>query len=79
MIMVSQCYTVYSSNHITIVNIRYKIESPSKGHFGTSYFVPCREAVLFLEVEMYCIAYILLGKLEVSLVERLSLSWRVLY
>ena len=31
------------------------VEPPSKGHFGTSHFVPCREAVLFLEVEMHCI------------------------
>ncbi len=28
---------------------------PSKGHVGTSHFVPCREVVLFSEVEMYCI------------------------
>ncbi len=25
----------------------------SRGHFGVSYFVPCREAVFFSEVEMY--------------------------
>ncbi len=31
------------------------VEPPSKGHFGTSHFVPCREVVLFSEVEMYCI------------------------
>ncbi len=31
------------------------MEPKSKGHFGTSHFVPCREAVLFSEVEMYCI------------------------
>ncbi len=27
------------------------MEPPSKRHFGTSHFVPCREVVLFLEVE----------------------------
>ncbi len=26
----------------------YPVEPPSNGHFGTSHFVPCREAVLFL-------------------------------
>ncbi len=31
------------------------MEPLSKGHFWTSHFVPCREAVLFSEVEMYCI------------------------
>ncbi len=25
------------------------------GHFGTSHFVPCREVVLFSELEMYCV------------------------
>ena len=33
-------------------------EPPSKGHIrslGPSHFVTCREAVLFSEVEMYCI------------------------
>ncbi len=30
------------------------MEPPSKGHFETSHSVPCREAVLFSEVEMYC-------------------------
>ncbi len=51
------------------------VEPLSKGHFGTSHFVPSREAVLFSEVEMYCMhAYTLLGKLEVSLVVRSSLS-----
>ncbi len=27
----------------------------SKGYFGASHFVPCREVVLFSEVEIYCI------------------------
>ncbi len=30
------------------------VEPPSKGHFGTSHFVPCMEVVLFSEFEMYC-------------------------
>ncbi len=30
------------------------MEPPSKGHFGTSHFVPCREAVLFQRLKMYC-------------------------
>ena len=27
------------------------VEPPSKGHFGANHFVPCREVVLFSEVE----------------------------
>ncbi len=30
------------------------MEPLSIGHFGTSHFVFCREAVFFLEAEMYC-------------------------
>ncbi len=31
--------------------VRDTMEPLNKGHFGTSHFVPCREAVLFSEVE----------------------------
>ncbi len=32
------------------------MEPPSKGHFGTSHFVPCSSVVVHIsEVEMYCI------------------------
>ncbi len=39
--------------------IIYSGTPPSTGHFGTSHFVPCREVVLFSEVELYCIVYTL--------------------
>ena len=38
-----------------IMCLLYTVESLNRGHFGTTHFVPCREAVLFWEVK--CIAY----------------------
>ncbi len=54
------CYRgIQSFNYILSLSTHYVIihtvEPLSKGHFGTSHFVPCREVVLFSEVEMYCI------------------------
>ncbi len=56
------------------------VELLSKGHFGASCFVPCREAVLISEVENVLTPYIstLLVIWKVSFVERLSLSRTVL-
>ncbi len=39
-----------------LIDYNYTV-APSKGHFGISHFVPCREVVLFSEVEMYCIHF----------------------
>ena len=52
------------------------VQPPSRGHFGASYFVPCSEAVLFSEVEMYVTPYrsTLLEIWRVSFEERLPLS-----
>ncbi len=56
----------------------YTVDPQRKGHFGISHFIPCRESVLFSEVEMYYIYAF--GKIGSDLfIERLSLSWRVLY
>ncbi len=48
--------------HVYVHVYNGSIELLSKGHFGTSHFVPCREVVLFSEVEMYT----LLGRLHVE-------------
>ncbi len=56
---------------------KYTVEPLSKGHFGTSHLVPCREVLLFTEVENV-VHNTLLEILEVSFIERLSLSRRVL-
>ncbi len=37
--------------YINNTKANYTMEPPSKGHYGTSHFVPCRETVLFSEVE----------------------------
>ena len=50
--------------HLHVIMIMYMymyiystctVEPPSKGHFGNSHFVPCRDVVLFSEVEINCI------------------------
>ncbi len=57
----------------------YTLEPPSKGRFGTSHLVPCKEAVLVSKVESVLQVHIIMVIWEVSFVERLSLSWRVFY
>ncbi len=52
------------------------VEPPSRGHFGTSYFVPCSELSSFRKLNCILTPY-KSTLLEVSFVERLSLSRRV--
>ena len=60
------------------------MESPNKGHFGTSHvalvlIVLCREVVLFSEVQTVLVPWEWYFEELVSFTERLSLSQRVLY
>ncbi len=44
---------------MSVIHTMYcTVEPSSKGHFETSHFVPCREVVLFLEVENVLIAHV---------------------
>ena len=77
-------HTIYihsTHGNMSVIHTMYcTVEPSSKGHFETSHFVPCREVVLFLEVENVLIAHACIHFWgEVSFVERLSLSWKVLY
>ncbi len=57
------------------------VEPPIKGHLGTSHFVPCREVILFSEVENVLHIHVHFWGYRKcrSFVERLSLSRRVFY